>query len=476
MSDINLQFTVNRYSANITTTTNSLTIRPLATQLTMSAGFAALPTTQNSEVTFNDEGTYGGTPLFVYNKDRNTLTVSNANISTTLNATTGNITNINATTANVSGTTTTSNLSVSGYTTLGSLTNVIITGGTSNQFIRTDGSGTLTFTTIPVVQPGGSNTQLQYNSNGAFAGIPGVTYASGNLSLGTVSNVKLTGGTNGQYLQTDGTGNLAWGTPSGNGGGNTSPGGSNTQVQYNNNSAFGGTTTFTFNNTTNTLSVTNIVASGAGLTNLPAANIVGAIANANYAGNSNNSNYAINANYANFAGTAFSVSASNITGQVANATVAGTVYTNAQPNITSLGTLTSLSVAGTSSIQQAIEKVTLDTVAAIATFNFDVLTSAILYKTNSGSTNYTINIRGNSTVAFSSVLAVGQSLTCTFINTSGSPAYYMSGFQIDGASVTPTWTTSVPTSGQANTKDMYSFNIVRTSGGYVVFATRGVFL
>ena len=42
-----------------------------------------------------------------------------------------------------------------------------------------------------------------------------------------------------------------------------------------------------------------------------------------------------------------SIPAGNITGQVANAAVAGTVYTNAQPNITSVGTLTSLSVTGT---------------------------------------------------------------------------------------------------------------------------------
>lgn len=83
-----------------------------------------------------------------------------------------------------------------------------------------------------------------------------------------------------------------------------------------------------------------------------------------------------NANYANFAGEAFSVSASNIvgtvnlanfattanavaganvSGEVANATyantsgsatTAGTVTTNAQPNITSVGTLTGLTVSG----------------------------------------------------------------------------------------------------------------------------------
>jgi len=41
-----------------------------------------------------------------------------------------------------------------------------------------------------------------------------------------------------------------------------------------------------------------------------------------------------------------SLTGANVTGQVANALVAGTVYTAAQPNITSVGTLTSLTVSG----------------------------------------------------------------------------------------------------------------------------------
>jgi hypothetical protein len=40
----------------------------------------------------------------------------------------------------------------------------------------------------------------------------------------------------------------------------------------------------------------------------------------------------------------------NVSGQVGNALVAGTVYTNAQPNITSTGTLASLSVSGNANI------------------------------------------------------------------------------------------------------------------------------
>ena len=74
------------------------------------------------------------------------------------------------------------------------------------------------------------------------------------------------------------------------------------------------------------------------------------------------------ANYANFAGEAFSVTGSNVdgqvsyaatanavaganvSGQVGNALIAGTVFTNAQPNITSVGTLASLSVSGNAAV------------------------------------------------------------------------------------------------------------------------------
>ena len=48
--------------------------------------------------------------------------------------------------------------------------------------------------------------------------------------------------------------------------------------------------------------------------------------------------------------TLTNIAGGNVTGQVANALVAGTVYTAAQPNITSLGTLTSLSVTGNTNV------------------------------------------------------------------------------------------------------------------------------
>ena len=174
--------------------------------------------------------------------------------------------------------------------------------------------------------PGGSNTQLQYNSNGSFAGIPNVTWNGNILSLGNVSALSISGGVDGYFLQTDGAGNLTW--AAGGSGGNGSPGGSNTQVQFNDAGIFGGNVDFTYNKTTNVLNVGNIVAgnvnathsgSGAGLTNIPGANVTGTVANATYATDA---------------------------GSATSALTAGTVTTNAQPNITSVGTLTSLTSTG----------------------------------------------------------------------------------------------------------------------------------
>ena len=75
----------------------------------------------------------------------------------------------------------------------------------------------------------------------------------GNITI-DVANLHITGGSNGYVLQTDGTGNLTWTAQTG-GTGNGVPGGANTQIQYNDAGAFGATAGFTFDNTSNALSV-----------------------------------------------------------------------------------------------------------------------------------------------------------------------------------------------------------------------------
>jgi hypothetical protein len=309
----------------------------------------------------------------------------------------------------------------------------------------------LTFAQGVLSIPGGSNTQLQYNNNGALGGIPNVTYNGSNISLGNVSTVKITGGTNGYVLQTDGTGNLDWTAMTGNGGGNGTPGGSNTQIQYNDAGTFGGNSGFTFNEVTGNVAIPG---------NL---DVIG-----NITGNVQT------AYLANFATVANSVSGSNVSGQVANALISGTVYTNAQPNITSLGTLTSLNVVGTSSIQQAQEKVTVSATPATGTIAYDLLTSAILLNTANATANFVLNFRGNSTTTLNSIMTSNQSMTCTFINSNGANAYVPTQLQIDGTPITPLWTgTGSPAPGTPTGRDAYAFNIIKTaSATYTLLASR----
>jgi hypothetical protein len=128
------------------------------------------------------------------------------------------------------------------------------------------------------------------------------------------------------------------------------------------------------------------IGSGANLTSLAGANVTGEVANANYAsyanvaysvsagnisGTVNLANFATTANAVaganvsgevSFAATANAVAGANVSGAVANATyanstnsansatTAGTVTTADQPNITSTGTLASLSVSGNANV------------------------------------------------------------------------------------------------------------------------------
>ena len=65
--------------------------------------------------------------------------------------------------------------------------------------------------------------------------------------------------TSGHVLSWNGS-DYAWVAQSGGGGGSTNPAGANTQVQYNNNGSFGAEADFTYNASTNTLSVVNLTA------------------------------------------------------------------------------------------------------------------------------------------------------------------------------------------------------------------------
>lgn len=375
MSEVNLNFQVVPIEANLLVTTNDITFTPSGINLSLYTGGLGVPAGAISTVQYNAGGILGGI-------------------------------------ANV-----TSNGSVMSFATSG---NIKILGGTNGQALTTDGTGNLAFSTVTTA-PGGSTTQLQYNNGGVFAGIPSVTYASGNLTLGPVGNVKMSGGTNGYILQTDGTGNLAWVAGAG---GNGAVGGSNTQVQYNKAGVFGGTAGFVFDDTSNTLTVTNVVGNGSGLTALTGTNVTGTVPSANL------------------------------------------VTDGAQPSITSLGTLTGLTVTGTSYIQQAKEKTVISATIPASTTNFDVLSGAINYYTTSMNANITLNVRGNSTTTFNSITSIGDSVTIALVTTSGATAYIPSTFRIDSVTITPKWSGNIaplPSLLQTSGVNSYTYTIIKTA-------------
>jgi len=191
----------------------------------------------------------------------------------------------------------------------GNLTGGSLANGSSNVAVASDGNITLTANAV---------STLLITKTGA--NITGTANVSGNLSAGNVSATNLTG-----TLTTSAQPNItSVGTLL-----NTTLGSSNSLSGGNLISATYLTGTLT------TVAQPNITSVGT-LTSL---GVSGTITAAN-----------ITANTGVFTGNGNGLSSivgANVTGQVGNALVAGTIYTNAQPNITSVGTLTSLGVSGT---------------------------------------------------------------------------------------------------------------------------------
>jgi hypothetical protein len=161
--------------------------------------------------------------------------------------------------------------------------------------------------------------------------------ADGNGSVGAASSV----------LSSTGSG-LSWVEQSSGG----TPGGSNTQIQYNNSGSFGGSVNLTFDGTTVTGTISTST-NAKGLINSPditVGNIVGTALSVSGIATVTDTlkvGTAITAHAGIITANTFK---GNLTGNADTATTAGTVTTAAQTNITSLGTLTSLSVSGDVSI------------------------------------------------------------------------------------------------------------------------------
>jgi predicted peptidase len=89
-----------------------------------------------------------------------------------------------------------------------------------------------------------------------------------------------------------------------------------------------------------------------------------------------------------------------------------------------------------------------------------------------------LNFRCDASTTLNSKLPVGHSVTVAFAATIGATQYQPTAFQIDGSAVTPLWQGgTAPTTGNANSTDVYVFTILKTAATptYVVYASQTQF-
>jgi len=243
----------------------------------------------NTQVIYNNDGQANASAGFTFNSVANAIVV------------TGNVTGGNILTAGrVSAT---GNITGNFFNGNGSLLTGIIADSATT-------AATVTTNAQPNITSVGTLTSLAVTAN----------VTGGNIL--TAGLISATGNITAPYFIGNLTGNIS---------GNITVPGANTQVIYNNAGQANASAGFTFNSAANAMVVTGNVTGG----NILTAGLIsstGTVTGSSFSG----------------AGTGLTGTASSLTvGAATSATTAGTVSTAAQPNITSVGILTSLSVSGT---------------------------------------------------------------------------------------------------------------------------------
>ena len=240
------------------------------------------------------------------------------------------------------------------------------------------------------------------------------------------------------------------------------------------------------------------IGNGLLLTSITGANVTGNVANANSAGvaytaysvdGANVSGNVANANSAGIAYTAYSVDGANVSGTVANATsaiTAGTVTDNAQPNITSVGTLTSLSVTGNTTSGNLLTAGIVSATGNITTAGYFVGTFAgnisgnltvpgantqVIYNNNGNadaSAGFTFNaatnamsVSGNTNsgnILTTGIVSATGNVSANYVIGNGSLLTSLTGANVTGTVANATYATSAGTATSATTAETVTTN------------------
>jgi hypothetical protein len=191
---------------NVTGTTNVGAVGNLV--ITGGSNGQVLTTNGNGTLSWANGGGSGNANNIVSGTSNVNIASANGNVTIGV-AGNAAVATFTGTGANISG-----NLTVTGKTNVGAVGNLVITGGSNGQALITNGNGTLSWGNVSsgnanYANFSGSVTTAAQGNITSVGTLTGLT-VSGTTNLGAVGNVKVSGGSNGQVLLTDGNGNLTW--------------------------------------------------------------------------------------------------------------------------------------------------------------------------------------------------------------------------------------------------------------------------
>jgi hypothetical protein len=146
--------------------------------------------------------------------------------------------------------------------------------------------------------------------------------------------------------------------------------------------------------------------------------------------------------------------------------------TNVGITLTPKGNLGRITHNGESKIFGVFEGATIST-TFVTSFSYDVLTQAVYFANVAAGSNFTVNLRGNSSTALNSALNTGESVTVALLTKNNNTTFYNNVLQIDGTTVTAIWQGgTAPTAGNASSTDVYTYTALKTAAStYTVLAS-----
>ena len=131
----------------------------------------------------------------------------------------------------------------------------------------------------------------------------------------------------------------------------------------------------------------------------------------------------------------------------------------------------------TADVTTVVETASIVSASATGTINIDFSTNPTVYYTLDASADWTINVRGTSSVTLNTALSTGQIATVTLLAQIGATQRRPTVFQVDGSAVTPKWMGgTAPTTGNANSIDAYTLAIIKTgNAAFTMLASQSRF-